>query len=31
MNIEHKQNQPISINIIFLVIFLIIILGMINS
>lgn len=31
MNIEHKQTQPISINMIFLVIFLMIVLGMINN
>ncbi len=31
MNIDHQQKQPVSINIIFLIIFLLIILGLINS
>ncbi len=31
MNIEHKENQSVSANIVFLIIFLMIILGMINS
>ena len=31
MNIDHKQTQSVSINMIFLVIFLMIILGIINS
>ncbi len=31
MNIEHKQTQPISVNIVFLILFLMIVLGLINS
>ena len=31
MNIEHKQTPPISINIVFLILFLMIVLGLINS
>ena len=31
MNIEHKQTQSLSINIVFLIIFLMIILGMMNN
>lgn len=31
MDIDHQQKQPLSINIIFLVIFLMIILGLANS
>lgn len=31
MNIEHKQNPVVSINMVFLILFLMIVLGLINS
>lgn len=31
MNIEHKQNPPVNINIIFAILLIMIILGLINS